>query len=98
MYKITNLIALVTITVLAGCVPDINDPIARCHEMGEPAGTQAFNTCVSRVNGLISAEMKYRDSFCYSVDDRIFCKKNPLHPDNTSLNLNDTDADFLAFW
>ena len=73
---------------------DFDTAIDRCSAMAEPSGSTARAGCEKLMNRLIADEKKYRKSYCYTVIDRIVCKKNALDPYNAALALYTSRTDY----
>ena len=51
-----------------------------CTAIGEADGTAEYTDCVKRMERLIADEVRRRESYCYTVIDKVVCDKDPLRP------------------
>ncbi len=70
--------------------------IDRCSAIAEPAGTSGRAGCEIFMSRLLADEKKYKKSFCYTVIDRVVCKKDPFYPFDAKSALNTSETDYTS--
>ncbi len=70
--------------------------VDRCSAIGEPAWTTGRAGCEKFMNRLIADERKYKKSFCYTVINRVICKKDPLYPFDAKSAFNTSETDYTG--
>ena len=84
---------VVSLAILSvGCAPSFDDAVNRCAAVGTADSTD----CVKRMRRLLADEKRYDKSFCYTVIDRVVCKKDPLHPFDAASALKISETDYTG--
>ncbi len=76
--------------------PDFDNAVNRCAAIGEPAGTTDRADCVKHMRRDLADEKRYKKSYCYTVLDRVVCKKDPLYPYDAASALEADESDFTS--
>ena len=56
--------------------PSFDNAVNRCAAISAPSGSA---DCIERMRRVVADEKRYGKMFCYTVIDRVVCKKDPLH-------------------
>lgn len=57
--------------------PNFDNAANRCAAIGAPSGSA---DCIEAMRRYLADEKRHAEKYCYTVADRVVCKKDPLHP------------------